>query len=79
MKEQERDEILIRIDERTERIEDRIDRHEERIESLETEVDNVQSDTQKNASDITVAKTVLGGLATLAAGAMAKLVGLIKF
>jgi chaperonin cofactor prefoldin len=78
MNDEERDEVLIRIDERTERIEDRIDRHEQRLESNESDIDGLKSDTQKNTSDIKIAKTLLGALGTLFAAVSARVMGLLN-
>jgi chaperonin cofactor prefoldin len=78
MNDEERDEVLIRIDERTERIEDRINRHEQRIETNESEIDNLKSDTQKNTSDIKVAKTLLGALGAMFTAISARVMGLLN-
>ena len=75
MDSKEQDEILYRIDERTEQIRDEIRRVEARQKKQKKKIDNLESQTQKNTSDIKVGKALLGAIGTAVTAVLAKVGG----
>jgi hypothetical protein len=81
MDDQEQEELLYRLDERTERIEDELLR---RINELENEasanrgrLDQQDDRLQSVEKDLSTARYLIGGLVTLLSGATAKILNLI--
>lgn len=75
MDSKEQDEILYRIDERTEQIRDEIQRVEANQKKQKKKIDDLESQTQKNTSDIKVGKALLGAIGTAFTAALAKIGG----
>jgi predicted nucleic acid-binding Zn-ribbon protein len=76
MDSKEQEEILYRIDERTEQIRDEIKRVEDRQKKQKKKIDDLESQTQKNTSDIKVGKALLGAIGTAVTAVLAKVGGI---
>lgn len=79
MNDDERDEILIRVDERTKRIDDALSNLRDDISENEQDIDAVEEKVTSNSTDIKTGKGILAGLATLTSALLAKVAGLIQF
>lgn len=77
MKEREKDEILYRIDERTEQIAERLERHEQIQTRHARHIDELQSNTQKNTSDIAVGKAIISGITAMIVALTARVAGFL--
>lgn len=78
MEEKERDEVLIRLDERTERIDANLDQMDDRIVENRERIGKLDDRVQANEQDLSVAKKAIGGLMALLAGAVGKLLGWLR-
>lgn len=82
MEDQEKDEILYRLDERTERIENELTRRVEKLEQNVGEnrgrINAVENDTLKNSEDISKGKAVLGALVAGFTTVLAKVGGALR-
>jgi hypothetical protein len=58
MDDKEHDEILYRLDERTERVDEHLNRLEKNVAQNEASIDNIQSKVDRNT-------TILGGVGTI--------------
>lgn len=80
MDEMEQEELLYRLDERTERIEQE---HMRRLKEVERDVAKNQAATESNEKRIqrneTHVKYMTGGISTLVGAVIAKLAGLLQF
>lgn len=78
MDDEERDEILIRVDERTKRIDEHLTDLEKDINEVENDMADVRKNTMRNSTDIKTGKGILAGLATITSALLAKVVGLLQ-
>lgn len=82
MDDQEQEEILYRLDERTKRVDDHLNRLDRRVAENEREIEDHDERISQNEDSVNTARKAVGGLgAALTAGAggtIAKLAGLIK-
>jgi hypothetical protein len=82
MDNKERDEILYRVDERTERMEEEMLRRMEKLENKVGEnsgrIDTVESNTLENSNDLKRAKTLLTVIGGAVLTALGKVFGAIK-
>jgi len=82
MDNKERDEILYRVDERTERMEEEMIRRMEKLENKVGEnrgrIDTVESNTLENSNDLKRAKTLLTVIGGAVLTALGKVFGAIR-
>lgn len=78
MDQKERDEILYRLDTRTESVDRRLGRMEKQIQQNQEELQGLDSRITRNEKDIRTGKGLLGILGTAISAITAKLVGLIQ-
>ena len=76
MDEKEKEEILYRIDERTEKIQQDISRVEMKQRKQDKKIDDLEAKTQKNTTNIKVGKAIMGVIGTAVAGVFAKIGGI---
>lgn len=77
MDEEEREEILIRLDERTKKVDDTIERLEQRTrensEAIETNAEQIQA----NSDQLKAGKGIIGFIGMILSGLAAKVVGIL--
>lgn len=82
MQEQEHDELLYRLDERTERIEQELVRRVERVEEKTIEnrkaIDTIDDRVQKNETRMNYVAGGVGTITTAAVAWLAKILGLLR-
>jgi t-SNARE complex subunit (syntaxin) len=78
MKEDERDEILYRLDERTKRVDEHLNRLDERVEENEQTIDNIDSRLSDAEKDVNTAKGVLAFLSAGVSAIIAKVLGFFR-
>lgn len=77
MDEEKRDEILVRLDERTERVDEHLRRLQEDVDENESDIDELQENVASNKTDIRNGKGLLAVLGTILSAMFAKLTGLL--
>jgi uncharacterized protein YlxW (UPF0749 family) len=78
MDDDERDEILYRLDERTERVDETMNRLENRVAQNEDRISKVEDRVNSNTQYLHTAKGLLAALGTGLMAVIAKVLGLIK-
>lgn len=77
MDEDERDEILYRLDTRTKRVDNHLNRLDERVENVENDVDKLENIARSNKQDINAGKGIIGALAAALTAAVGKVFGVL--
>lgn len=72
MDQNERDEILYRLDERTKKVDDHLERLDQRVAENEERIDELTTTVNKNSGNIKVAKRALAVLASAATAIAAR-------
>lgn len=78
MDEQEKEEILYRLDERTKRVDNHLARLDNRVSEAEEELQQIKTETHRNSRDITYGKGLIGALGTVTFTIAMKIVGIIQ-
>jgi chaperonin cofactor prefoldin len=78
MDEQEKEEILYRLDERTKRVDNHLARLDNRVSENEDELRDLKSKTTKNTRDINYGKGLIGAIGTTTLALAMKVVGWIQ-
>lgn len=73
------EEILYRLDERTERVDEHLDRLERNVRRNSKDIGKLKKTTDRNTRDISYGKGVLGFVVAAVTSIMAKLAGLVTF
>lgn len=77
MDEQEKEEILYRLDERTERVDQNLDRLDDKVRKNEQEIRKIDNETKRNSQHLHTAGRVLGFLSASVAAVAAKVLGVL--
>lgn len=78
MDEQEKEEILYRLDERTKRVDNHLARLDNRVSENEDELKELKSQTNRNSRDISYGKGLIGAIGTATFTIVMKLLGFIQ-
>jgi hypothetical protein len=77
MDETEKEEILYRLDERTERVDENLDRLDDKVRKNEQEIHRIDNDTKRNSQHLHTAGRVIGFLSASVAALIAKVLGVL--
>ena len=78
MDEDEKEQILYRLDERTRHINENINRLDDKVSENREDIEEIRAVTLKNRKDIRYGKGVMGFIASAVAAISAKIIGLLS-
>lgn len=78
MDESEHDEILYRLDERTERVDNHLNRLDDIVRENEREIESIKQTSRDNRRDIDYGKALIGFFSAILTAISAKIFGVIQ-
>lgn len=78
MEEDEMEEILYRLDERTKRVDDHLTRLERSVKENEKDLRELNQLTDRNSRDINYGKAIIGGLVAAMTAITTRIIGLLN-